>query len=41
VHNDGEVSLWYENSSVGPTFETSVNIMILAMPYQYIPLYQR
>ena len=41
VHNDGDVSLWYENSSVGPTYETAVNVMILAMPYQFIPLYQR
>jgi squalene cyclase len=41
VDNDGEVSLWYQNSSVGPIYETSVNVMILAMPYQYIPLYQR
>ncbi len=40
VHNDGEVSLWFGNT-VGPTYETSVNVMILAMPYQYIPLYQR
>ena len=41
VENDGEVSLWYGNSSVGPLYETAVNVMILAMPYQYIPLYQR
>ncbi|NIP95586.1 MAG: terpene cyclase/mutase family protein, partial [Akkermansiaceae bacterium] len=41
VYNDGDVSLWFGNSSVGPLFETSVNIMILAMPYQYLPLYQR
>lgn len=41
VHNDGDVSLWFENSSVGPIYETAVNVMILAMPYQYIPLYQR
>ena len=41
VHHDGDVCLWYENSSVGPTYETAVNVMILAMPYQYIPLYQR
>lgn len=41
VHNDGDASLWFGNSSVGPTYETAVNVMILAMPYQYIPLYQR
>lgn len=41
VDNDGDVSLWHRNSSVGPLYETSVNVMILAMPYQYIPLYQR
>ena len=26
---------------VGPTYATSVYVMILAMPYHYIPLYQR
>ena len=26
---------------VGPTYSTSVYAMILAMPYHYIPLYQR
>ena len=41
VHNDGDASLWFENTSVGPTYETAINVMILAMPYQYIPLYQR
>ena len=41
VHNDGETSLWFENTSVGPTYETAINVMILAMPYQYVPLYQR
>ena len=41
VHNDGDASLWFENTSVGPTYETAINVMILAMPYQYVPLYQR
>lgn len=41
VHNDGDLCLWFGNSSVGPLYETAVNVMILAMPYQYIPLYQR
>jgi hypothetical protein len=26
---------------VGPTYATAVYVMILAMPYHYIPLYQR
>ena len=26
---------------VGPTYSTAVYVMILAMPYHYIPLYQR
>jgi prenyltransferase beta subunit len=29
------------NGGVGPTYVTSVYVMILAMPYHYIPLYQR
>lgn len=29
------------NDGVGPTYATSVYAMILAMPYHYIPLYQR
>jgi squalene cyclase len=29
------------NDGVGPTYATSVYTMILAMPYHYIPLYQR
>ena len=41
VHNDGETSLWFENTSVGPTYETAINVMILSMPYQFVPLYQR
>ena len=30
-----------DGSSPGPIFSTSVYAMILAMPYHYIPLYQR
>ncbi len=41
VHSDGETSLWFGNSPVGPTYETAINVMILAMPYQFVPLYQR
>jgi len=29
------------HGGVGPTYSTSVYVMILAMPYHYIPLYQR
>jgi hypothetical protein len=38
---DGDRAHWSGASQVGPLFETSVNAMILAMPYQFIPLYQR
>ena len=29
------------NGGIGPTYSTAVFTMILAMPYHYIPLYQR
>ena len=29
------------HGGVGPTYSTAVYVMILAMPYHYIPLYQR
>ena len=30
-----------DNRSVGPVYATAVYTMILAMPYHYVPLYQR
>lgn len=41
VRTDGDKAFWDKNSQVGPIYETSVNVMILSMPYQFIPLYQR
>lgn len=44
----GDIAFWDPNEtqldggrSVGPVYATSVYAMILAMPYHYIPLYQR
>ena len=44
----GDIAYWDSNDSqldsgrnVGPIYSTSVYTMILAMPYHYIPLYQR
>jgi hypothetical protein len=42
----GEMYYWEPKldaggGGVGPTFSTAVYVMILAMPYHYIPLYQR
>ncbi len=43
VIREGDTSYWDEKRSnrLGPTYDTSVFITILAMPYHYIPLYQR
>jgi hypothetical protein len=43
VTRDGDTSYWDEKRSqkLGPTYETAVFITVLAMPYHYIPLYQR
>ncbi len=45
VTTRGDVSFWEGRvegeREVGPLYTTAVNTMILAMPYHYIPLYQR
>ncbi len=43
VVKQGDVAYWESRGrgGVGPTFCTAVYTMILAMPYHYIPLYQR
>jgi hypothetical protein len=45
VTTRGEISSWEGRvegeREVGPIYTTAVNTMILAMPYHYIPLYQR
>ena len=43
VVKQGDVAYWEARGrgGVGPTFCTAVYTMILAMPYHYIPLYQR
>jgi hypothetical protein len=43
VITEGDTCHWDERRSqrLGPTYDTAVFITILAMPYHYIPLYQR
>ena len=43
VIRQGDMTYWDEKRSqrLGPIYDTSVFITILAMPYHYIPLYQR
>jgi hypothetical protein len=46
VQKRGDMTWWdpsldREGRAVGPVYVTSVYTMILAMPYHYIPLYQR
>ena len=45
VTTRGDLSFWDQppegDRQVGPIYCTAVNTMILAMPYHYIPLYQR
>ncbi len=43
VIRDGDTNYWNEQRSrrLGPIYDTAVFITILAMPYHYIPLYQR
>ena len=46
VHRDGPISFWEAQidrggNAVGPIFCTAVYTSVLAMPYHYIPLYQR
>jgi hypothetical protein len=36
---EGDLSYW--NGDVGPVYCTAVHTTILAMPWHYIPLYQR
>ena len=42
IHN-GDMSYWNDKRGqlLGPTYETAVFVTVLAMPYHYIPLYQR
>jgi hypothetical protein len=43
VKRQGELAYWepFADNKVGPVFATAVYTTILAMPYHYIPLYQR
>lgn len=41
VRESGDYMFWDGSNTVGPIYETAVNVMILSMPYQFIPLYQR
>jgi hypothetical protein len=43
VIKNGETSYWDEKRSqkLGPIYETAVFVTVLAMPYHYVPLYQR
>ena len=43
VIKEGDMSYWNERRSqrLGPIYDTAVFVTILAMPYHYIPLYQR
>ena len=43
VKKEGDIAYWESQGrgGVGPSFSTAVFTMILAMPYHYIPLYQR
>jgi hypothetical protein len=43
VIKDGDMDYWNEQRSerLGPIYDTAVFVTILAMPYHYIPLYQR
>jgi prenyltransferase beta subunit len=43
VIKEGSVDYWDEKRSqnLGPIYDTSVFVTVLAMPYHYIPLYQR
>jgi len=43
VIRDGDADYWDEKRStrLGPIYDTAVFVTILAMPYHYIPLYQR
>lgn len=37
----GDAATWNGDVTLGPVYETAVNVTILAMPYQLLPLYQR
>jgi len=43
VIREGDTDHWNEKRSgmLGPIYDTAVFVTILAMPYHYIPLYQR
>ena len=43
LRKEGDLFYWepFDGQGVGPVYATSVYTMILAMPYHYIPLYQR
>ncbi len=42
VKREGDMASWEPvDQKVGPLYATAVHTMILAMPYHYIPLYQR
>lgn len=40
---EGDMNYWepFDGQGVGPVYATSVYVSILAMPYHYVPLYQR
>ena len=39
--HDGDTIFWKVGGRIGPLYDTAVAVTILAMPYHYIPLYQR
>jgi hypothetical protein len=39
--HEGDTICWRIGGRVGPLYDTAVAVTILAMPYHYIPLYQR
>jgi len=44
VQQEGNMAYWdtkLDSNSVGPVFSTAVYVHILAMPYHFVPLYQR
>ena len=42
VHREGDFASWEPmDRKVGVVYSTAVYTMILAMPYHYVPLYQR
>lgn len=41
VHREGDLAYWDESTAGGAIFSTAGFVTVLAMPYHYLPLYQR